>query len=147
MHGSASPPPPRPPPPPSASPHLNLRGLVFNFFKKSFCGSFSFSVADFLSRTKSFKDIEDYQYTFQVQFLNSLIERPCHFPELSILLLLIMITKHLSKPPSLSTNFRKSFCWKGWTDLTSLLFYPSLQVQFLNSLIERPCHFPEFSVP
>ncbi len=40
------------PPPPLASPHLNLRGLVFNF-------KFKVSVADFFSRTKSFIDIED----------------------------------------------------------------------------------------
>jgi hypothetical protein len=38
LHGSTSPP---PPPPPSASPHLNLRGLVFNFkFKVSVALSF-----------------------------------------------------------------------------------------------------------
>jgi hypothetical protein len=40
----------------SASPHLNLRGLVFNFFKKRFCGSFFFSTADFFS----FLDIDNF---------------------------------------------------------------------------------------
>jgi hypothetical protein len=39
-------PPARPPLPPSASLHLNLRGLVFNFIIKKFLWLF-FSVADF----------------------------------------------------------------------------------------------------
>ncbi len=52
--------PARPPPsPPSASPHLNLRGLVFNFTNKKFLLLFLFSVADFFSRTKSFIDIDN----------------------------------------------------------------------------------------
>jgi hypothetical protein len=58
LHGSTSPPPPLP----SASPHLNFRGLVFNFkFKVSVALSF-FLLRIFFSRTKSFIDIEDKQY-------------------------------------------------------------------------------------
>jgi hypothetical protein len=48
---------PAPPPPQSARPHLNLRGLVFNFINKKFLWLFLFSVADYFSRTKSFIDI------------------------------------------------------------------------------------------
>jgi hypothetical protein len=52
--------PARPPPPPSVSPHLNLRGLVFNFkFKVSVALSF-FLLRIFFSRTKSFIDIDDF---------------------------------------------------------------------------------------
>jgi hypothetical protein len=58
--------PARPPTPPSASPHLNLRGLVFNFILikvKKFLLLFLLSVADFLARTKSFIDIDYEQVT------------------------------------------------------------------------------------
>ncbi len=51
--------PPASPPPPSASPHLNLRGLVFNFINKKFLRLFRFSVAEYFRRTKSFID-KDY---------------------------------------------------------------------------------------
>jgi hypothetical protein len=51
--------PPAPPPSPSASRHLYLRGLVFNFTIKKFLLLFLFSVAEFFSQTKSFIDIED----------------------------------------------------------------------------------------
>jgi hypothetical protein len=46
---SPAPPPPPPPPPSRQLVHIlfNLIGLVINFIKKSFCGSFFFSVADF----------------------------------------------------------------------------------------------------
>jgi hypothetical protein len=55
LHGSTSP----PPLPRSASPPLNLRGLVFNF-KTNFCCSFFFLLRIFFSRTKSFIDIDRY---------------------------------------------------------------------------------------
>ena len=58
LHGTTSPPPPAPPPP-SASPHLNLRGLVFNFIKKIALAALSFFLLRiFFSRTKSFIDID-----------------------------------------------------------------------------------------
>jgi hypothetical protein len=51
--------PARPPPPHQPAPiFINLRGLVFNFAKKSFCGSFFFLLRIFFSRTKTFIDID-----------------------------------------------------------------------------------------
>ncbi len=63
LHGSTSPllPPTSTPapPPPSASPHLNLKGLVFNFIKKIALAALSFFLLRiFFSRTKSFMDID-----------------------------------------------------------------------------------------
>jgi hypothetical protein len=57
LHGSNSPPPP--PPPSLASPHLNLRDLVFNFIKIIVFAPLSFFLLRiFFSWTKSFIDID-----------------------------------------------------------------------------------------
>ncbi len=53
------------PPPPLASPHLNLRGLVFNFIKKIALAALSFFLLRiFFSRTMSFIDIDSETLSF-----------------------------------------------------------------------------------
>ncbi len=58
------------PPPPPASPHFNLRGLVFNFINNKFLPLFLFFCCGFFSVTKTFIDIDKRLESFFRTFLS-----------------------------------------------------------------------------